>query len=148
MTVTLRNNKGSALTHSEMDANFTDFMTLSGTGAGRTITALYAPDFNSTSDLRLKENIEKITSAIDKIYEVNGYTFNFKNDDTKKRKYGLVAQELVKNFPELVSMGEDGYLKVSYDSAIPILLEALKRQKSDIDNLKEELANLKKDLGK
>lgn len=148
MTVTLRNNKNSALTHSEMDANFTDFMTLSGDGAGRTITAIYAPDFNSTSDLRLKENVEKITSAIDKLYQVNGYTFNFKDDNSKKRKYGLIAQELVKDFPELVTTGEDGYLKVSYDSVIPILLEALKRQKTDIDNLRDELTNLKKDLGK
>lgn len=42
MTVTLRANKGSALAHSELDANFSDFMILTGTGAGRSLSGLRA----------------------------------------------------------------------------------------------------------
>lgn len=147
MAVTLRANKGLALTHAELDANFTDFMTLTGTGASRTLSAIFATTFNSTSDLRLKENIEPIINA-EALYEVNGYTFNFKNDEDKKKNYGLIAQELLPHFPALVSIGKDGYFKVNYDAAVPILVELLKKQRAEIEDIKREIADLKTDLAK
>lgn len=147
MAVTLRGNKGSALTHAEMDANFTDFMTLSGTGASRTITSINAPDFNSTSDIRLKENLQPIPNC-DYLYKINSYSFNFKFDDNKRRKYGLIAQDLAQVFPEVVSTSEDGYLRVNYDALVPVVIELLKSQKNDIETLKREVDDLKRQLGK
>lgn len=149
MGVTLRSTNGgadgyktTALTYAELNQNFLDFMTLTGTGATRTLSSINAPDFNSTSDSRLKENIHQIENT-DSIYKINGYTFNFKADVTGKKKYGLIADELQVEFPELVSVGEDGYLRVSYDSVVPILLEALKQQKKDIELLKKEVSDLR-----
>lgn len=145
MAVTLRANKGAALTHAELDANFTDFMTLTGAGASRTISAIFATTFNATSDLRLKENVEPIRNA-DALYDINGYTFNFKNDEDKQKKYGLIAQELIPHFPQLVSLGEDGYFKVNYDAAIPIIVEVLKQQKIEIEDLKKQIDDLESRL--
>lgn len=153
MGVTLRSVNGgadgyktSSLTHAEMNQNFLDFMTLSGAGATKTLTSINAPDFNSTSDLRLKENLQRIDKS-DLIYKINGYTFNFKSDTSAKRKYGLIAQDLLKDFPELVTESEEGYLRVSYDSMVPILLEALKKQKEDLDLLRSEVQVLKQKIG-
>lgn len=149
MAVNLRNSKGSALTHAEMDANFTDFMTLGShvTNVGRTILSINAPDFVSTSDIRLKENLQPIPNC-EYLYKINSYSFNFKFDDNKRRKYGLIAQDLAQIFPEVVSTGEDGYLRVNYDSLVPVVIELLKSQKNDIEILKREVEDLKRQLGK
>lgn len=153
MGVTLRSTNGgadgyktSALTYAELNQNFLDFMTLTGAGATKTLSAISAPEFNSSSDARLKENIQSIKNP-DLIYKVNGYTFNFKSGDSSKR-YGLIAQELLQDFPELVSVNEEGYMRVSYDSVVPILLEALKQQKADIETLKQEVSALKQHISR
>lgn len=145
MAVNLRNSKGSALTYTELDNNFSDFMTLGShvTNVGRAILSINAPDFVSTSDLRLKENLQPVSNS-ESLYKINAYTFNFKSDQSKKRKYGLIAQDLAQYFPETVTMGEDGYLRVSYDSLVPVVIELLKAQKKEIDNLKSEITDLKR----
>ena len=90
-------------------------------GVSGTVTAA---DFNTTSDISLKQNINIIESALSKISQLNGYTFNWKNND--KEAVGIMAQEVEKVLPQIVATGEDGYKKVSYDSLIPLLIEAVK----------------------
>ena len=90
-------------------------------GVSGTVTAA---DFNTTSDISLKQNINVIDSALSKISQLNGYTFNWKNND--KEAVGIMAQEVEKVLPQIVATGEDGYKKVSYDSLIPLLIEAVK----------------------
>jgi regulator of replication initiation timing len=83
-----------------------------------------AANFNTTSDISLKENLNIIESPLDKINQLNGYTFNWK--ENKKEAIGIVAQEVEKIFPELVVAGRDGVKRVNYDSLIPVMLEAIK----------------------
>jgi hypothetical protein len=117
-TVTNLGNTSVALNISSIDNNLgvTGNITASGT--------VTAADFNTTSDISLKQNINVIDSALSKISQLNGYTFNWKNND--KEAVGIMAQEVEKVLPQIVATGEDGYKKVSYDSLIPLLIEAVK----------------------
>jgi hypothetical protein len=85
---------------------------------------LDAANFNSTSDVALKENLNIIDSPLEKIAQLNGYTFNWKQN--QKEAVGIVAQEVEKVFPQIVTTGADGIKRVSYDSLIPVMLEAIK----------------------
>lgn len=102
------------------------FLKTGGTVSGNvTITGTAkAQTFQSTSDVRKKENIEPVGKVMDKLQGINLYRFNFIGDDTKR--LGLVAQEVVKVFPEVVTEDEDGYLAIDYNGITAILLEALK----------------------
>lgn len=90
-------------------------------------------DLNTTSDLKLKENVEPISSALDIINKIDGVSFNWK--ETGKKSYGVIAQQLQEILPELVSQ-EDRGLSVSYLPLIALLIEAIKEQQKQIENLK------------
>lgn len=94
-----------------------------------TVTAI---DFNSTSDLTKKTDLVKIDNAIDKVNKINGYTFTFK--ETGQKSAGVIAQELREVLPVAVR-GEEGNMTVSYDSIIGLLIEAIKEQQTQIDQL-------------
>lgn len=87
-----------------------------------------AVNFNSTSDASLKENLNIIESPLDKISQLNGYTFNWKKN--KRESVGIVAQEVEKVLPQVVITDTNGIKKVSYDSLIPLLIEAIKELKN------------------
>lgn len=53
-------------------------------------------------------------------------------------EYGLIAQDVKKEFPEMVSEGVDGYLTVDYIQLIPVIIESIKELKSEIDSLKNK----------
>ena len=88
---------------------------------GGTITST---DFNTTSDMTLKDNINVVQNPLDIINALSGYTFNWKSDG--KEAVGVLAQEVEKVLPQLVNTNAEGFKAVSYDSLIPILLEAIK----------------------
>ena len=103
--------------------------------AGATFTGdVSAPNFNSTSDAQLKENIETITSALDKVDSIRGVTFDWK--DTGKSSMGVIAQEVEPIAPEVVSE-IDGYKAVNYDGLIGLLIESIKELKQEISDLKQ-----------
>lgn len=60
-----------------------------------------------------------------------------------KTKYGVIAQEVLEQFPDLVHRGADGYYSVNYDGLIPVLIEAIKDQQAIIENIQNELHLLK-----
>ena len=91
-----------------------------------------AVNFNATSDATLKENLSIIDSPLEKLSLLNGYTFNW--IDNKREAVGIVAQEVEKVFPQIVSTSEDGLKRVSYDSLIPLLIESIKDLKNQLDN--------------
>lgn len=102
------------------------------TGAGDitasgTITGL---DFNTTSDITLKHNIQLVSNPLEKINQLSGYTFNWNHND--KPAVGVMAQEVEKVFPEMVTTGTDGYKRVNYDALVPVLIEAIKELSSKI----------------
>jgi hypothetical protein len=99
-----------------------------------------ATDFNSASDINLKENIQKIDNPIDKIIKINGVRFDWKSDN--KPSMGVIAQNIEKVLPELVN-GEDSKT-VNYNGIIGLLIECVKSQQEQIDNLIERLDELSK----
>jgi hypothetical protein len=86
----------------------------------RTISAI---NFNSTSDITMKENIRPIENAIEKVKRISGVHFNWK--DNGVNSIGVIAQEIEKVFPELVQE-MDGVKSVSYGNLIAVLIEAIK----------------------
>ncbi len=84
------------------------------------------------SDINLKTDLVKISSALDKVSQLTGYTFTRK--DTGERQVGLIAQDVQKVLPEAVLDGE--HLSLAYGNLVGLLVEAIKELKSEIDSLK------------
>jgi hypothetical protein len=100
-------------------------------------------DVVATSDARLKTNLQIITDALNKVSQINGYTFVMINDITT-RKVGVVAQEIQKVLPEVVSLNNRGFLGVSYGSIVALLIEALKEEKNERKELEVRIRALEK----
>lgn len=83
-----------------------------------------ATEFNATSDMRLKDNITAVQNPLDILAAISGVQFNWKANG--KEAVGVLAQEIEKVLPQIVNTNADGYKAVSYDSLIPILIEAIK----------------------
>ncbi len=103
--------------------------------------------FLYSSDARLKENIQKIDSPLEKILKLNGVSFNWKNSGEKG--IGLIAQNVEDVFPELVKTDNvSGIKSVGYGNLVAPLIEATKEQQKAIENLQKEIAVLKSELNK
>ena len=83
---------------------------------------------NNASDITLKENIETIVSALDKVKQLRGVSFNWKdkNSGGDKTKIGFIAQEVEEIVPELVYTYENGIKVVYYKDVCALLVEAIK----------------------
>ena len=97
-------------------------------------------DLNSTSDIKLKENIQTVENALDIITDLRGVKFEWK--ENHKPSFGVVAQELEQVLPELVNGGETK--TVNYNGIIGVMIEAIKEQQEQINTLREEIRSLKK----
>ena len=102
-----------------------------GTFTGSTGSLTVAGDVSASSDERLKSNISTIDNALAKVLQLRGVTFT--KDD--KRSIGVIAQEIEKVIPEVVSTAE--YKSVAYGNLVGLLIEAIKELKIEIDQLKE-----------
>ena len=91
---------------------------------------LTAPLINSPSDENLKKDVHTIENAVDKINQLRGVDFVWKESDEKSM--GVIAQELQKVFPELVAE-ENDELSVNYNGLIAVLIEAVKELSKDKD---------------
>lgn len=131
---------------------------------------VYAGSLHGTligsSDIGVKENITSVSGSLSKLISLNAISFDYKkeyfydsdfnyNVDTKyldkiekKRKnhVGFSAQEVQQLFPELVEEQEDGVLGVKYVELIPHIIEALKEQNTEIDNLKSQIQALQEEI--
>jgi hypothetical protein len=93
-------------------------------------------DINSTSDIKLKENIHQIKDPLDKVMQINGVGFRWK--DTKEEALGVIAQDIEEVIPELVK-SNDHTKTVNYNGLIGVLIEAVKEQQRQILELKAQL---------
>ena len=111
------------------------------------ITAFYS------SDERLKENIKKIDNALYKLRKVRGVVFDWKDEVIEKRggednyfvrkhDIGVIAQEVEAILPEIVATRDDGFKAVKYEKIVPLLIEAIKAQQRQIDQIQATLAKL------
>jgi hypothetical protein len=86
-------------------------------------------DLIAFSDERLKNNIETIPNALEKILQLRGVTFT-KIDGDNRRHVGVIAQEVEKVLPEVVYTDEFGMKSVAYGNLIALLIEAIKELKT------------------
>ena len=101
------------------------------------------------SDIAVKTNLVKIPDALEKVCSINGYTYE-RTDYVKDledpeapdvlRQAGVVAQEVEKILPEVVS-GKDGNKAVAYGNMVALMIEAIKELKAEVDDLKTQLEN-------
>ena len=82
--------------------------------------------WSSSSDARLKNVLGQIEGVCEKLKSVQSVFFEFKADQTKTRKLGLLAQEVQAICPEIVTTDPDGFLGMSYQDTTPLLLAAIK----------------------
>lgn len=119
-----------------------------------------------SSDIRFKENVKKLNSSLDDILKLKTYQYTFVQDKEdvqndslsvnvaktnfakynfdKELHFGLMAQDVERIFPNLVSKDESGYLSLNYTELIPVLINAVQEQNEKIKKLEELVQSLKK----
>jgi hypothetical protein len=152
----VRNDWASTSAFLDLLANSVGFRVL-GTG-NATLTGTLT---QGVSDERFKKNIELIPNALEKINLIHGYTFEYdlENEDLTYipklgRDIGVLAQEIEKAIPEAVSLApidrnEDdesksgkNYLTVNYEKIIPLLIQSIKEQQIQIQELSAKITQL------
>jgi hypothetical protein len=104
----------------------------------------------SASDERLKENVTTLTGSLDKINQLRGVSFNWKNEARGTgNNIGFIAQEVESVYPELVGDGglpdvdgESPHKHVNYEKLVPALVEAIKELKTELDAAKARIETL------
>ena len=111
----------------DSNKDISGFRNISNTG---TITA--SGDITAFSDERLKSDIETIDNALDKVMNMRGVSYT----KQAEKGIGVIAQEIEKVLPEVVTDGE--YKSVAYGNIVGVLIEAIKEQQKQIDELKKD----------
>ena len=111
----------------------------SGMGTG---TYAFDGDVVVSSDARLKSNIVSLGSTLAKLLQIDGKSYEMKG----KQKIGVLAQEIEKVFPELVSEDDNEMLAVNYQGLVPVLINALKEQNTKMKEQEKKINRLEKIL--
>jgi hypothetical protein len=98
-------------------------------------------DITAFSDARLKTDVVTIDHALDKVLALRGVDYTRIDGGTKST--GVIAQEVQEVLPRVVHETSDGTLAVSYGNMVGVLIEAIKEQQRQIDELRAELKSLK-----
>ena len=98
----------------------------------------------NSSDMRLKNNLQVIGGALDKIDGINGYEFDWNEQSPewaqeRGHDVGVVAQEIQKIHPEIVEERKNGYLGVDYKRLVPLLIQSVKELKQEVEELKKKV---------
>ena len=98
----------------------------------------------NSSDMRLKNNLQVIGGALDKIDGINGYEFDWNEQSPewaqeRGHDVGVVAQEIQKIHPEIVEERKNGYLGVDYKRLVPLLIQSIKELKQEVEELKKKV---------
>jgi hypothetical protein len=101
----------------------------------------------SSSDERLKDNITPIANALDKVKSLTGVEFDWKPEHKEAHGHeghdtGIIAQQVLGVMPSAVRTNDTGYLAVRYEKLIGLLIEGMKEQQTQIDELKTKLDGL------
>ena len=96
---------------------------------------------NLPSDRRLKHNIKDLKYGLMEILQLNPKSYIYNADSTNKTKLGLIAQEVKLWVPEAVEGDETiEMLSMTYETLVPVLINAMKEQQDIIDQLQKELS--------
>ena len=96
----------------------------------------------TASDARLKKNVTPLTGSLNKIAQLNGVNYFWRNGEypemkfTSTKQVGFIAQDIEGIIPEIVTTNKDGFKGVSYEKLTPILVEAIKELKAEVERLK------------
>lgn len=102
----------------------------------------------SCSDQRFKENIRTIENSLYLLSKVDGVYYDWKTKDYPKRNFsdqeqiGVIAQQLEKQFPQVVHVDDEGYRSVAYDKLVPVLIEAIKELNQELNNSESKIKAL------
>jgi len=100
-------------------------------------TSALANSWGTYSDRRWKKDLQLIPNALEKAKKISGYYYFWKDAKDKTRQVGVIAQEIEKILPELVTTDAKGYKSVDYSKLTALLIEAIKEQQKIIDKLKQ-----------
>jgi len=117
------------------------------TAGGTLTTSGDVVAYGSPSDARLKKVKEIIPNALSKVMSLTGYRFDWNTIDPLaniKEDVGVIAQEVQKVLPELARTNDDGFMSVRYQGLTAVLIEAVKEQQKQIEELKNKLDGLTK----
>ena len=115
----------------------------------KTTGAIYAANdviAFATSDAKLKKYPKNIKNALDKVDAINGVNFIWRKADEdmqrnvhsfEGRDVGVIAQEVEKVLPEVVLTRDTGYKAVKYEKIVPLLIEAIKELRLEVEELKK-----------
>ena len=99
-------------------------------------TTLTSTNFNSISDVTLKENILTIQSPVTMIEKLNGVEFNWK--DNGRKASGFIAQDVEKTLPHLVNETTQGFKTINYQGIIAYLVETVKQLNHRVQELENK----------
>jgi hypothetical protein len=98
-----------------------------------------AGDITAYSDARVKTNVKTIENALLKVLNLRGVSYTRTDSEDKNTKIGVIAQETLQVVPEVVNQDTAGMYNVSYGNMVGLLIEAIKEQQKEIDELKAKL---------
>lgn len=157
---TFANGKGLQLLNGSIFAESTTLANQfnAAVGIGAAPTAGFMLDVNgnvratgtttSWSDVRTKKNIEVIPDSLNKILQIRGVTFDWRTDKFPEKKFkdtrdmGVIAQEVEKVFPEVVTTAQDSYKSVGYSQLVAPLIEAVKELYYKITGVERTVASI------
>lgn len=124
------------------------------TGDMKVTGTITAATVSTTSDERLKENIQSVSSLslTDGLRSLRPVAFNYKVDTTlfsydeeaqemRNTHYGLIAQEVRQIYPDIVYENQDGYLSINYTELIPLLIQSVQELTAKVESLEHQLAD-------
>jgi len=122
-----------------------DVFQFTPTGAFHAKGDITAYSTTTTSDARLKKNVRDLEGSLDKTLKLRGVKFDWIDENKSKDNLGFIAQEVEEVIPEVVKDitnidGEENKV-VNYQAVVPVLVEAIKELKAEIDELREQLKN-------
>lgn len=105
-------------------------------------------NYGSASSIRWKSNIQEIDGALEKIMKLRGVYFDWDEEHGGLHDMGFIAEEVGEVIPEIVSYETDGVYAsgVDYGAITPVLVQAIKEQQRQIEELKAQIAELRKRL--
>jgi len=98
-------------------------------------------DVIAYSDARVKDNVLTIENALDKVKSLRGVSYTRNDSEDKSTKIGVIAQEVLSILPEVVQQDDNGNYSVAYGNIVGVLIEAIKEQQKQIDELKNIISN-------
>jgi hypothetical protein len=101
--------------------------------------------YNQLSDERYKKDIADISDSLEKVLAIHGVTYKWIDEEKygSETQIGVIAQEIEKIVPEVVTTGSDGVKRVRYSDLVPLLIEAFKHEHTISQQLKAESEQLK-----